>query len=62
VRADERWERLERIIAAGGVANAARRELRAQIAADIEALLGPNPHGGYAEGVRDSVAIAQGDA
>jgi hypothetical protein len=37
-------------------------EVREQIALEIEALLGPNSHGGYADGVRDSVAIARGDA
>jgi hypothetical protein len=35
-----------------------RSDMRRQIVAAIEELLGPNPHGGYAEGVRDSAAIA----
>ena len=40
VRADERWERLERIIEAGRVAEATRRETRTDLRDKVEALNG----------------------
>ena len=40
IRADERWERMERIIEAGRVAEAARRETRTDLRAKVEALNG----------------------
>ena len=40
IRADERWERLERIIEAGRVAEATRRETRTDLRDKVEALNG----------------------